>query len=174
MNAHPTSTDFGALFGVRTLQPADVDRAREILIGACGAESPYRARVLEIFHDAARASTTEHQALVAVDHDVVVGVALFGHVAGSKGAAVLYIVAVATGYERRGVGAALASAVERRLRDGGARVVIAELPDEPASAALRALLTHAGYREEARVPDYYRDHVALLFLRHDLLPRRAA
>jgi hypothetical protein len=46
--------------------------------------------------------------------------------------------------------------------------VVAELPDEEATIPGRALLARCGFREESRVPDFYREGVALVFLRLDL------
>jgi hypothetical protein len=46
--------------------------------------------------------------------------------------------------------------------------LLAELPDDPAIGALFALLRKHGFREEARVPDFYRSGVALSFLRLSL------
>ncbi len=64
---------------------------------------------------------------------------------------------------KRPVRAALAELAER-----GARFVLAELPDDTPLAPIRELLHRCGFSEEARVPDYFADGVALTFLRCDL------
>ena len=46
--------------------------------------------------------------------------------------------------------------------------LLAEMPDDPALGTVLALLREHGFREEARVPDFYREGVALTFLRLDL------
>jgi len=43
--------------------------------------------------------------------------------------------------------------------------MLAELPDDPAIGSVLTLLRDHGFEEEARVPDFYRDGVALTFLR---------
>jgi hypothetical protein len=45
---------------------------------------------------------------------------------------------------------------------------MAELPDDPAIGSILTLLREHGFHEEARVPDFYRDGVALTFLRRKL------
>ena len=59
----------------------------------------------------------------------------------------------------------LVDAVAEAARADGARFVVAELPDDPAIGAVLALLRGHGFREEAHVPDYFRDGVALSVLR---------
>jgi hypothetical protein len=59
-------------------------------------------------------------------------------------------------------------AVSDASRAAGARYLLAEMPDDPALGTVLALLRDHGFREEARVPDFYREGVALTFLRLDL------
>jgi hypothetical protein len=42
------------------------------------------------------------------------------------------------------------------------------LPDDPAIGTVLGLLRDQGFREETRVPDFYREGVALTFLRLEL------
>ena len=51
------------------------------------------------------------------------------------------------------------------LRSEGARYISADVPDDPAIGAIVSLLRDSGFEEEARVPDFYREGVALTFLR---------
>ena len=53
-------------------------------------------------------------------------------------------------------------------KEAGARFLLAEMPDDPARGTVFALLREHGFREEARVPDFYREGVALTFLRLEL------
>jgi hypothetical protein len=53
-------------------------------------------------------------------------------------------------------------------RTAGARYMLAELPDDPALGSVLTLLREHGFHEEARVPDFFRDGVALTFLRWTL------
>ena len=62
----------------------------------------------------------------------------------------------------------LLSAILDEARSEGARLVVAEMPDDPAIGQVRALLASVGFEEEARVPDFYRAGVALTLLRREL------
>ena len=84
---------------------------------------------------------------------------------GADAAARLFTAAVAPGVERSDVGGRLVDAVAEAARRDGARFLVAELPDDPAIGAVLALLREHGFREEARVVDYFRDGVALSVLR---------
>jgi hypothetical protein len=59
-------------------------------------------------------------------------------------------------------------AVRDIARDAGARYLLAEMPDDPALGTVLALLRDHGFEEEARVPDFFREGVALSFLRLNL------
>ena len=54
------------------------------------------------------------------------------------------------------------------LRAEGARYISADVPDDPAIGSIVSLLRDSGFEEEARVPDFYREGVALTFLRLSL------
>jgi len=58
--------------------------------------------------------------------------------------------------------------VDETQAKAGARFLLAEMPDDPALGTVFALLREHGFREEARVPDFYREGVALTFLRLEL------
>lgn len=112
--------------------------------------------------------TDEFRALVAHANGALIGVALYGMIAGTQGTARLILIAVAAAWRFRGIGQALAQAALEDLRRCGARVAFVELPDDPAVAAGRSLLEQAGFTEASRVPDYFRPGVALVFLRRDV------
>ncbi len=97
-----------------------------------------------------------------------VGVAVAGFVAGAVGTGKVHLVAVEPPMRGRGRGAALVEAAVRTLAERGARLVVAEMPDDPTDAALvagRAALERGGFAEEARVRDLFRDGVDLVVLR---------
>ncbi|HET7458071.1 MAG TPA: GNAT family N-acetyltransferase [Gemmatimonadaceae bacterium] len=147
---------------VRPLHAADVLAARALLADARHA---YAGRPLEILDAAAVQPGVEYHALVAEDDaGAVVGVVLFGVVAGTVGGGALYGVAVASGARRRGVAHALVERAADALATLGVRLAVAEVPDDPAVADVRALLDAAGFVERSRVPDLVRDGVALAFL----------
>jgi hypothetical protein len=58
----------------------------------------------------------------------------------------------------------MCEAAVSQLAAGGARSVIVEVPDDRAVADGHQLLASSAFVEVARVPDYYRDGVALIVL----------
>lgn len=151
---------------VRPFAPADRVAARA-LIAAELPTNPYATRALDLVGELAPGG--EYQAMVAEDNGRPVGVVVFGLVAGSQGAGSLYAAVVEPAYRRRGVGSALVHAAADALRALGARFVIAEVPDDPwATAHFVGLVSATGFTEAARVPDLYRDGVALAFWRYPL------
>ena len=93
---------------------------------------------------------------------------LFGSIAGTRGGARLHTAVLAPGVDADDVGERLMRAIASVLKAGGARFILAEMPDDPALGTVFALLREHGFREEARVPDFYREGVALTFLRLEL------
>ena len=151
----------------RSLTPEDAQGTRVLLMGALGV-TPYIDRALEVLELAERGNDAEHRALVIARDGTVAGLALFGIIAGTKQGARLYTAVLAAGVSVSDIGGRLMRAVSAAARAAGARFMIAELPDDPAVGAVLALLREHGFREEARVPDFYRDGVALAFLRLEL------
>jgi GNAT superfamily N-acetyltransferase len=151
----------------RSVLPEDTQGTRVLLMGALGV-TPYIDRALEVLELAERGHDPEHRALVIARDGTVAGLALFGTIAGTMAGAKLHMAALAPGVEASDVGARLMNAVAAAVRESGARFLIAELPDDPAIGAILALLRDHGFREEARVPDFYREGVALTFLRRSL------
>lgn len=130
--------------------------------------APFAQGAVDSLRAALEAANAEARALVAAVDVRVVGVGVFGGIAGARGAAKLHLIGVAPHAWRRGVGAALALAITHSLRAEGARLLLAELPDDPVLSAYAAFLRACQFEEEARVPDFYRDGVALTFLRRPL------
>ena len=130
--------------------------------------TPYVDRVVELLDQAARGGTSEASALVIERDGTIAGLILFGLVAGTSGAARIHALVVDRGVSADDVGGRLASAAAATAAAAGARLLLAELPDDPALGPVPAVLARSGFREEARVPDFFRDGVALAFLRRDL------
>jgi N-acetylglutamate synthase-like GNAT family acetyltransferase len=129
-----------------------------LLMGALGV-TPYIDRALEVLTLAERGNDPEHRALVIARDGTVAGLAMFGTIAGTVGGARLHTAVLAPGVEADDVGERLMRAVAQASRDAGGRFMLAEMPDDP------ALLRQHGFSEDARVPDFFRDGVALTFLR---------
>ena len=61
------------------------------------------------------------------------------------------------------------SAAIASLEDRDARFMLAELPDDPRElGGSRDFLEALGFHEESRVDDFYRDGIALAFMRREL------
>ena len=144
--------------------PEDAQGTRTLLMGALGV-TPYVDRALEVLARAERGNDAEHRAMLIARDGTVAGLVLFGAIVGTSGGVRLYTAVLALGVEAGDVGTRLMQAVADVCRDEGARYMVAEMPDDPALGAVLALLREHGFREEARVPDFFRDGVALTFLR---------
>ena len=151
----------------RPLLPEDTQGTRTLLMGALGV-TPYIDRALEVLELAERGHDPEHRALVIARDGTVAALALFGRISGSAHGAKLHTAVLAPGLRAEEIGPRLMNAVVDTLRKTGVRFLLAELPDDPAIGSILTLLRHQGFREEARVPDFYRDGVALSFLRREL------
>jgi hypothetical protein len=151
----------------RPLLPEDAQPTRTLLLGALGV-TPYIDRALEVLTLAERGNDPAHRALVIARDGTVAGLALFGAIAGTAGGARLHVAVLAPGVESGDVGDRLMNAVAATSRESSARFLLAEMPDDPALGKVFALLREHGFREEARVPDFFREGVALTFLRKDL------
>lgn len=114
----------------------------------------------------------ESRAIVAERDGEVVGFALYGEVAGAFGTGRMHFITVSASARLLAIGAGLCEAAVADLTARGARMVVAEVPDDPVVASGRALLARCGFVEEARVADFYRDGVALLVLRLSTTPAR--
>ena len=151
----------------RPLLPEDAQATRTLLMGTLGV-TPYIDRALEVLALAERGNDAEHRALVIARDGTVAGLVLYGSVAGTLGAARVHTAVLAPGVEVDDVGTRLMRAAADQARLSGARFMLAEMPDDPALGSILALLREYGFREEARVPDFFREGVDLEFLRLDL------
>ena len=169
---------------IRPLRATDIPAARALLV-AEDARHAYAARAVEILDavvvvvvavaaaavvvvaTASGDGDGEYGAVAAVAGEALLGVALHGVVAGSEGAGMIHGIVVAPAARRAGVGRGLVDGAVAALVSSGARVVLAELPDDPALGDLHALLRRSGFVEDGRVADLVRDGVAMVFWRRD-------
>lgn len=107
---------------------------------------------------------TDTRAVVAECDGATVGFAIVGEVGGTRGTARIQFIGVIPGARLRAIGVGLCEAAMASLAARGARVVVAELPDDPLLSGGRAFLARCGFVETARVADYYRDGIALIVL----------
>lgn len=126
--------------------------------------TPYVDRVLELLAEAERGNSDTHA--LAMERDGTVAcLALFGDIVPSNGVWKLHTLLLGENVDAREVGGAMLEAVVARLRTLGARFLLAELPADPVFGRTLTLLRASAFRQEGRVPHFYRDDVALLFLR---------
>lgn len=157
------------------LKRLDVHAAREDDLAAALAlitfeqqKNPWLDRIPEILRDAIGNPKGEYQACVGVREGELVGFGLYGILAGSVGAGMIYSVLVAPRSRRAGIGQRLMAYVADELSTRGARVIFAEVPGDPLVMRYRALLISYGFMEETRIEDYYRDSVPQIVSRFDL------
>ncbi|HYC52973.1 MAG TPA: GNAT family N-acetyltransferase [Gemmatimonadaceae bacterium] len=156
----------GYFDAARSLTRSDAEAVRSLVLGILGI-TPYVDRVLELA-DASDGSDREHHGLLMERDGTAAALALFGPVAGADRLWHLGMFLVAPRVDVREIGGALLDAVVSFVRDRHARVLMAELPADPVIGSSLSLLRGKGFKQEARIPDFYRDGVALLFLRMNL------
>jgi len=107
-------------------------------------------------------STPECRGIVAFDGEgAAVGLVLFGLVAGAQGTGAIYWLAVRPDRRHRGIGRALLAVARTELVAEHARIIVAELRDDPETAAMGKMLAAGGFAREGTVPDFYSDGVPL-------------
>lgn len=99
--------------------------------------------------------SSDYEFLGAFDGDALVGYACYGPTPGTDGTFDLYWIAVHPAAQAAGEGTRLLGEVERRLRDRGGRLLVAETSSRGEYEPTRRFYLARGYREVARVADYY-------------------
>lgn len=110
----------------------------------------------------------DSRGLVAIHDGRLVGIAVYGGIAGSVGAGRLQLIVIDRDTRMRGIATKLVHGAIAALGAEGMRFVVVELPDDPALSASKQLLLQCRFRVEATVADYFRDGVDLAILRRDL------
>jgi GNAT superfamily N-acetyltransferase len=105
----------------------------------------------------ARDSESDYEFLGAFDEagDRLLGYACFGATPATDGTWDLYWLAVDPVAQGRGIGSALVRAVEQKLLDRGARLLVVETSSRPDYEGTRRFYARSGYTEAARVRDFY-------------------
>ena len=150
----------------RTLHPGDAEPVRALVWSALGV-TPYVDRVIELLSDAERGDPESH-ALITERDGTVASLALYGPVAGAADTWQLRMLLMALRVEPRDVGRTMVEAVVGHVQREGGRLLMAELPADPVLGRTLSLLRACDFRQEGRIPDFYREGVALLFLRREL------
>ena len=146
---------------LRALMPQDAGAARALVVNQFG-RTRYESRVLEQLDAALAFEDPEYMAMLALApaSDEVVGLMLFGTVAGARGVVKVHVVLgddVAT-RER------LIAAVQNVAQDSGERMIVAEMAEDAPSLDAVEALRACGFIEEGRIADFVCDGVALRLL----------
>lgn len=150
----------------RAITPEDAEPVHALVLGVLGV-TPYVDRTLDLVAAAARGDVEVRALLIARD-GTVAALALFGPVAGANGAWQLHMLLTAAGIAAKDVGGALIDAALAEVRANGGRFLLAELPADPVIGSSLTLLRSRRFKQVGRIPDFYREGVALLFLRRDV------
>ena len=141
------------------LSPAD-EAAIGCLAENCGvfsADEVAIAKELAAEHLARGATASGYYFLLAEGASGMDGFVTYGPVPGTKNRWELYWIAVHHRARRQGLGGRLNAAVERKVREAGGVMLIAETSTLPSYANAREFYRKQGYRLLAEVPDWHDD-----------------
>jgi ribosomal protein S18 acetylase RimI-like enzyme len=103
----------------------------------------------------AEPASDDYRIIVHQEGESVLGYACFGATPMTEGCFDLYWLVVDRGARRAGVGRELMAEVERELGASGARLIRVETAGLESYAAARGFYQRIGYREAARLRDFY-------------------
>lgn len=147
-----------------TLLPEAVLLLERVLSG-----TPYLDGAVETLASAVQSPGAGGRAMGTIVDEHLESVIVFGFFGGAHGAGRLNLTVVEPEARRARMGWLLVEDAIDQLRHHGARFVLAELPDDPrALIGAREFLESMRFREESRVENFYRDGIALSFMRRDL------
>jgi ribosomal protein S18 acetylase RimI-like enzyme len=150
------------------VSPSLLQRASAVVEGALR-DTRYLVGALDALRSAVNAPGADARALASTSGDDIEGVIVFGIFGGTSGAGRLHFVAVERRARRAGTARALVDAAIETLHASGARFVLAELPDDARDLpGARDFLHALGFVQESRIEDFYREGIALSFLRREL------
>ena len=142
---------------MRNLEPSDLSALEHFLI-SCNvfndAEVSCAMELLETVLN--NPLQTDYEVIVAEHESSVAGYALFGEVPLTDGNYDLYWIATDPARHGQGVGRKLLEEVEQRLIARGVRMLCLETSSQEIYQRTRNFYLRAGYREEARICDFYR------------------
>ena len=140
-----------------TISPMDGRQLRwvEPILRDCGEvfKEEEVAMATQMAHAAVLRS--EYSILAAVEGRRLLGFCIAGQVPLTESTWCLYWLVVHPEFQRRGVAAALHSALERAMRAAGGQRIVCETSVRDSYAPARAFYQSAAYVEYGRVADYY-------------------
>jgi GNAT superfamily N-acetyltransferase len=149
------------------LQRGHRGRLREILDATAVFRPDEVTVALELFDDA---PSGDYEFLGGFEGDDLVGYACFGPTPGTDRTYDLYWIAMHPCAQGHGGGSHLLNEVEDRLRDRGARLLVAETSSRPAYETTRQFYASRGYSEAARIRDFYEVGDARVIFTKSLAP----
>ncbi len=146
----------------------DRERVAEIVAATGVFRAAEAAVALEVFDSAVECPGVDYFALGAFDDfGRLVGFACYGPTPCTVGTWDLYWIAVDPAFQRQGTGRALMEECERSIARRGGRLVVVETSSRPDYRPTRDFYRKLGYRETARIPDFYApDDDLLVYVKH--------
>ena len=148
-----------------SLRPRDRERVAELLVSTAVFSRDEIDVALQLFDATVRdddgsagaddAQAPDYEFTGAFDGERLLGYACAGPTPATEGTFDLYWLAVDPTAQGKGIGTTLVRAVERELRDRGARMLLVETSSRPDYSNTRAFYARCGYTEAARIRDFY-------------------
>ena len=142
---------------IRWAEPRDRDAVLAFVARTGFFRADEVAVAQELLDDALATGPPGHyQSLVAEDESgAAVGWVCFGPTPCTIGTFDIYWIVVAPDAQRRGIGAALMVFAEERIAERGGRLAVVETSGRPVYDPTRGFYLNMGYREAARIADFY-------------------
>ena len=163
-----------------SLHPRDRARVAELLVSTAAFSRDEIDVAVQLFDATVRADgvagandaqPADYEFTGAFEDERLIGYACAGPTPATEGTFDLYWLAVDAAAQGRGIGTTLVRAVERELRDRGARMLLVETSSRPDYSNTRAFYARCGYTEAARIRDFYAPADDRIMLTTRLTPR---
>jgi ribosomal protein S18 acetylase RimI-like enzyme len=153
----PHSAAEGRWAQPRPVEGRDIEAIRRILI-ATGAFIEEEIRVaIELVEDAIRHPNGDYLVKIIESEDGVAGYTCYGRAPFTDAAYDLYWIALDPVWQGTGAARHLMAAAEADVRSRGGTLLLVETASKPSYARTRHFYESIGYREVARIRDYYRE-----------------
>lgn len=140
----------------RDVRPDDPGRVRDITESTGFFFPEEVGTAVELVEERlAKGEASGYSFVFADEEDRTVGYACFGPIACTKASFDLYWIAVRSGVRGKGLGKLLLEESERLIRAAGGRRIYVETSSRPLYEPTRAFYLARGYREEARLAEFY-------------------
>jgi len=140
----------------REVRPDDPGRVRAVTESTGFFYPEEVAPAVELVEDRlAKGAASGYSFVFADEGDRTVGYACFGPIACTKASFDLYWIAVHADGRGKGLGTLLLEESERLIRAAGGRRIYVETSSRPLYEPTRAFYRARGYREEARLAEFY-------------------